>query len=161
MLGDVHDVHRLKADYHRFIHPWMPIISRRTSGKLGQPKTAAAALLLLCMKLALEMPGLHARQSALYNMAKQFAFNLDVAGVFSVAKLQAKLLIVVYELGHARLPAAYLTIADCARQAIAMGLHDSNAPQLLQRPRNWVDWEERRRVWSLVIILDRSSLSPK
>jgi hypothetical protein len=80
---------------------------------------------------------------------------LEMAGIYSLLKVQACLLITVYELGHAILPAAYSSIGDCARQGIALGIHNKLAPQMIRKPRNWHDWEERQRVWWLVVILDR------
>jgi hypothetical protein len=73
--------------------------------------------------------------------------------------IQAGLLISVYELGHAIMPAAYISIGSCAREGIALGIHERNAPQMLRQPVNWPAWEERQRVWWLIIILDRSGVA--
>ncbi|PYI07086.1 hypothetical protein BO78DRAFT_444274 [Aspergillus sclerotiicarbonarius CBS 121057] len=159
LLGDV-DLHQLGTEYFGSVHTWMPIISKRRFdkllGSLHLSLSAPAALMLLGMKLVLEKPtDLSPGQSLLYTVTKQFTHALDSAGSFSLMKLQGKLLIAVYEMGQMMLSAAYLSIADCARQGILMGIHDKSAPQLLQQPRQWVDWEERQRVWWLIIILDR------
>jgi hypothetical protein len=97
----------------------------------------------------------HAEQSLLYIAAKYFHYELELAGISTFTRLQASLLITVYELGHAILPAAYVSIGGCARQGIVLGIHDRQAPQLLRKSRNWLDWEERLRAWWLVVILDR------
>lgn len=161
LLVNLQDVHELISEYLSSVHTWIPIISKRTFGQLLEithlSLPAATALLILAMHLVLERPTtLPSKHSRLYQVTKQFSHMLDDAGVFSVVKLQAKTLIAIHELGQAMLPAAYLTIGDCARQGIAMGIHDKSAFQLLQQPRTWIDWEERQRLWWLIVILDRS-----
>ncbi|KAH8691530.1 hypothetical protein BGW36DRAFT_54062 [Talaromyces proteolyticus] len=148
--------------YFESVHTWMPIINKtRLSQLVDTAQTqnemqADLALLLLTMKLIQHPPDAYPAQStSLYVAAKRFSFALDMAGICSLLRLQATLLITVYELGHAVFPAAYLSIGSCARLGFAMGIHHKSAPQMLRKPRNWMDWDERQRVWWLVIILDR------
>jgi hypothetical protein len=159
-LGSPSNITIIKLQYFQSVNTWMPIINKSKLDRLtdGTHKELRAdvVLLLLCMKLVHEVPlDTYVEESSLYVVIKRFSFTLDMAGIYSLLKLQASLLIAVYELGHAILPAAYRTIGDCARQGITLGIHDILAPQMLRKPRSWLDWEERQRVWWLVVILDR------
>jgi hypothetical protein len=164
-LGDRSGIEYVTSRYFQYINPWMPIISKLKLTRLIETPTneprADLALLLLSMKLLLEVPIDNGpSQSTVYSLAKHFRFTLDMAGLHSLLTVQASLLISVYELGHAVFPAAYLSIASCAREGIALGIHHRDAPQMLHRPLNWTTWEERQRVWWLIIILDRSAIAP-
>jgi hypothetical protein len=109
------------------------------------------------MRLILEVPGTSSSvlEDALYIKVKELTASLDIAGVFSLLKLQANLIIAIYEMGHGIFPTAYISMGSCVTQAMALGIHDRNAPQILEQPRTWVEWEERQRVWWLIVILDR------
>lgn len=65
------------------------------------------------------------------------------------------ILICLYETGHAIYPQAYISIGHVGRLGQAIGLHDTDMPQLALEPGNWDQMEERRRVWWAVYILDR------
>lgn len=150
------------SQYFQTIHKWIPIISqvRLTSLadlELGNRPRADFALLLLAMKLIQNVPGSssNAVKDLLYICAKEFAASLEIAGVYTLLKLQANLLISVYEMGHGIFPAAYVSVGCCVTQAMVLGIHNREAPQILEQPRTWIDWEERQRVWWLVVILER------
>lgn len=159
--GDRLAVDQMKSQYFRSVNTWMPIVNEAKLNRALDYATqsgprADCALLLLSMKLILDVPmNGDAGRSRLYTITKQFCSTLETEGLYSLTKLQASLIIAVYELGHAIFPAAYTSIGTCARQGVALGLHNRKAPQMLQKPRSWVDWEERLRVWWLVVILDR------
>ena len=66
----------------------------------------------------------------------------------------------LYEMGHAMYPAAYLTVGECSRYGLAMGLYRSCSPTSViedaeMRGRSWNEIEENRRVWWAVLIFDR------
>lgn len=159
-IGEQLAVDHIKTEYFRLMNTWMPILNEAKLDRLLNHRSQNglrpdAALLLLSMKLILEVPTDNdAERSLLYVTAKQFCYTLD--GLYTLTKLQATLIIAVYELGHAILPAAYTSIGTCASLGITLGLHNKLAPQVLQTPRSWVDWEERQRAWWYVVILDRS-----
>ncbi|KAJ5619730.1 fungal-specific transcription factor domain protein [Penicillium lagena] len=157
VLGDRLQVNQIASHYFQSIHVWMPIISKQKLTRIIAGNLRAdTALLLLCMKLLCHTPNAsNARNAFLYTAAKQFSSSLETAGLLSLRTLQANLLISVYELGHAIYPAAYVSIGLAARQGIALGIHNHSAPQLPRAPIKWIDWEERRRVWWLILILDR------
>jgi hypothetical protein len=75
-------------------------------------------------------------------------------GTVTLRAVQAGILLFIYELWHGIFPAAFMTISHCARQGVALGLHSKLGPQLAGKPRSWVDWEERQRVWWAIVILD-------
>ncbi|QYS95142.1 Zn(2)-C6 fungal-type domain-containing protein [Trichoderma simmonsii] len=161
-LGDQAQSAAIMSQYFQTIHKWIPIISqvRLTSLadlELGNRPRADFALLLLAMKLIQNVPGSssNAVKDLLYICAKEFAASLEIAGVYTLLKLQANLLISVYEMGHGIFPAAYVSVGCCVTQAMVLGIHNREAPQILEQPRTWIDWEERQRVWWLVVILER------
>ena len=156
-LGDQLQVSQISSDYFQSVHTWMPIISKQKFSRLiAGHLRADTALLLFCMKLLCCAPKAStAKHSVHYATAKQFLSSLETAGLSSLRTLQATLLISVYELCHAIYPAAYISIGVAARQGIALGIHNHSAPQLPRAPIKWIDWEERRRVWWLILILDR------
>ncbi|KAM0247493.1 hypothetical protein ACHAQJ_009832 [Trichoderma viride] len=150
------------SQYFQTVHTWMPVISRVRLASLAdlelnsRPR-ADFALLLLAMKLVQDVPGSssNAVRDPLYICVKEFAASLDISGVYTLLKLQAQLLITVYEMGHGIFPAAYVSMGYCVTQAMVLGIHNREAPQILDQPRTWIDWEERQRVWWLIVILER------
>ncbi|KAH7024216.1 fungal-specific transcription factor domain protein [Ilyonectria destructans] len=160
ILGSRSDIDAIKTSYFQSVHTWMPIISKTRLDRLIDQTyytiKADVALLLLCMKLVQAVPPVQQPgPSDLYVTAKQYINDLQIRGLFTLRIVQAGLLLSVYELGHAIMPAAFTTIGQCARIGIALGLHNKLAPQLTGKPRSWADWEERQRVWWMIVILDR------
>ncbi|KAI9868189.1 MAG: hypothetical protein M1813_006934 [Trichoglossum hirsutum] len=160
-LGDITEVQMMVETYFLTAHTWMPIISKkRLYQQLMKPlieQNADFALLYLCMKLIIQRPPEPPTtvQTPLYAIAKRLYFMVETSGVYSVALLQAGILISLYELGHAIYPAAYLSIGQCARLGHALGIHGNDVPQMLPKVGTWTEQEERRRVWWAVIILER------
>lgn len=156
----------MKTRYFESVHTWMPTVSKIRLNRLIQraerPIKADITLLLLCMKLVQEVPGgQRAESSELYVTAKRFNSELELKGLLTLRMVQAGLLLSVYELGHGIFPAAFTTISHCARQGVSLGLHNKSATQFLGGPRSWVEWEERQRVWWMVMILDRLASQSK
>ncbi|KAH7325670.1 hypothetical protein B0I35DRAFT_420912 [Stachybotrys elegans] len=161
-LGDAGQRASIANAYFKTVHEWMPIIGKQKWKRLldpafGSDLKADQSLLLLCMKLIQHIPeDVHdAMRCGLYMTAKQFATAVETAGFYSLTRVQSNILIAVYEMGHGIFPAAYMTLASCAAQAIALGLHDDKAPQILERPGNHAEWEERLRTFWMIRILDR------
>lgn len=154
-LGDNAKIQSILSFYLQTIHPWMPIVSKLNVNRMISSQLRPdGALLLVCMELLSTNPTSSPR-STLYLAIKQFAATLEAAGYLSLRSVQAGLLIAVYEMGHAIYPSAYTTIGLVARQGIALGIHNECALQLPREPIRWIDWEERLRVWWLILILDR------
>jgi hypothetical protein len=117
---------------------------------------------MFCMKMMLWSPSEKANENAnpktsAYLTAKRFQRELEVAGVFSLQSLQAGLLIALYEICHAIYPAAYLSLGSCAKYGIALGVDNESASNLNEQL-DWVELEERNRVWWAILILDRYGL---
>jgi hypothetical protein len=155
--------------YFSTVDTWLPFISRKRLKQgiqASQPPDAGIALLLLCMKLASDSPqqwqhGASAAAYGLYKTARIYQNTVEEISPMSLATLQALVLIGLYEIGHGIFPAAFLTVGRAARLALLRGAHDrKNATQLFQTPPTWTYWEEERRTWWAIMILDRSALNP-
>ncbi|KAL7812139.1 N-terminal binuclear Zn cluster-containing/DNA binding domain-containing protein [Trichoderma aethiopicum] len=156
LVGSVLDIQATSAEFFKSVHTWMPIISKpqfcATLLNRLTYKKAELYLLVLSMKLCC------ARQTtldtALYETVKLLHFKIETSGVLSVLVLQAAILIALYELGHSIYPAAFLSVGSCARYATALGIDNT---VLLSSSGNaqWIEEEERRRIWWAILVLDR------
>ena len=161
-LGTIVDIRDIVDRYFCNIHLWLPVISKkRMQLTLSNPRlelSADLALLLLCMKLIAQSShgSPQAAQTPLYKMTKRNISLVESSALISLHLLQAIILVATYELGHAILPAAYLTTGEAARIGHLMGLNDSQVnPQVLPRSGAWAEVEERRRTWWACMLLDR------
>ena len=161
-LGDQTQRARTIATYFETIHQWLPMIGRIRLTAMAKTESqrrprADFALLVLSMNLIQTIPAdsQGATQDPLYMAAKEFSAKLKMLGVYGLYPLQASLLIAAYEMAHGIFPAAYISMGNCVTLAMAMGIDNHNSPQILEPPRTWIDWEERQRVWWLVVIFDR------
>ncbi|RFU78611.1 hypothetical protein TARUN_3581 [Trichoderma arundinaceum] len=168
-LGSGQEHEYIGRIFFKTIHNWFPMVSRkrfyeelRTSSK-GPGVTADLGFLLLAMKLMTWHPSSSeddffveekTARTAKYRAAKQFGFELEAAGLFSLRILQGILLVALYEIGHAIYPAAFMSIAACVRYAHALGIQPGGL-QRLKLPLSWVEEEERKRVWWSAFLLDR------
>ncbi|KAF3057607.1 hypothetical protein CFAM422_012402 [Trichoderma lentiforme] len=153
-LEDVALFKTLVAEFFATIHQWMPIISRIRLHSLltNQPihqQVPDAILLLLSIKLILSVPEQNKSVSEIYVTTKQFFLMVETAGCFSLQLVQAGIMISLYELGHGIYPAAFSTIATCARYGTALGIDDLAATDLMS-----AGGEEKLRVWWGILIVD-------
>jgi hypothetical protein len=156
-------VQSIAEQYFLVIHRWLAFISRKTFftylvNPLAQRRTEQA-LLVLSMKISQVLPE-EADFDATYRVAKRFHNDVESSGVLSIQVLQANLLIALYEIGHAIYPAAYLTIGQCARYGLALGIDKLGRFSPTDEPcitgsRSWNEVEEGRRVWWTILELDR------
>ena len=157
------DANLICDSYFDSINTWFPFISKKKMQRGIQANNPAEvsglALVLLCMKLATNSPqqdGVSASDSVLYRTARRYLNALEEASSASLHVLQAFVLVALYEVGHGIFPAAYLTVGRAARIGLLRGVHDrKNATQLFQTPQTWTSWEEERRTWWAVSILER------
>lgn len=93
----------------------------------------------------------------LYTLAKRLCAAAEMGGFISIRLVQSFVLIAVHELSHGLHSAAYLTIGHAARLGVlALGLPTySQGQKLFKPPETWTLWEERRRTWWAIFILDR------
>lgn len=156
-VGSVSDIQAAAKAFFETIHIWMPIVSKQQfQEKLLQRlafRRGELFLLVLAMKLCSSR--VTVAKSMLYRTVKQFYFDMESSGRFSIQTLQAAVLINIYELGHGIYPAAIISVANCARIGSLLGVDRSlNSWDLLPGV-PWIELEERRRVWWAIIILDR------
>lgn len=150
------------ASYFNNIHPWISIVGKLKTEQLVSSESDDSPrpdfiFLLMAMRLIQHVPDnpSAALQEPLYTSVKAFSASLEAAGIYTLMKLQADIHLTVYEMGHGIFPAAYLSMGRCVTFAIALGIHNDGSPQMLEAPRNWLAWEERRRTWWMLIVLDR------
>jgi hypothetical protein len=160
LIGDLTNIRSVATKYFESIHPYMCIVSKqRFYTQLLNPlsqRRAESALLLLCIRLIALPPstgGLPAK-APLYLAATRFYGEVEATGVCAIQVLQAGILIALYELGHAIYPQAYLSIGNCARYGVAFGF-DRMAIYQANTSIDWIEAEEKKRVWWAVLILDR------
>ncbi|PKK51772.1 hypothetical protein CI102_3140 [Trichoderma harzianum] len=153
-LEDVALFKGLVAEFFATIHQWMPIISRIRLHSLltNQPlhqQEPDAILLLLSIKLILSVPEQNKSESEIYVTAKQFFLMVEMAGCLTLQLVQAGIMISLYELGHGIYPAAFSTVAACARYGTALGIDDLAVTDLTR-----AGGEEKLRVWWGILIVD-------
>ncbi|UKZ67948.1 uncharacterized protein TrAtP1_009106 [Trichoderma atroviride] len=162
-VGDLGQLHDIYATFSSQAVIWTPVIFRKRFFNIAlnplSPRRTEGVLMCLCMKLyctpapSYEDDG----KRTLYKIVKEFYAEVEATGIMSVCILQSALLIAVYEIGNAIYPAAYMTVGNCARYGVALGL-DKLMVSLtgegnLGKP--WMEIEEMRRVWWGILILDR------
>ena len=159
LLGAADSIRHIATSFFNDIHPWMPIISKswfynHLINPLSPPRADATLLLLSIRLITWAPPVSEGPNTPVYIAAKRFFRELETAGTFSIRFVQAGVLISLYELGHCIYPAAYISIALSARQAVALGFDkDIKGGNVTGYP--WDKVEERKRVWWAILILDR------
>jgi hypothetical protein len=153
-VGSKSEMHSHLTLFFATIHPWLSFMD--TGGVYEQvlrslsPNQTENALLLAAMKPLNTNPSRADMRSTIYRRMKLMISTIEVTGQLTLRILQSLILIALYELGHAIYPAAYLTIGQCARYGMALGINRAIEPN---KPAT--SSEEERRTWWSVIILDR------
>ncbi|KAH8817144.1 hypothetical protein F5884DRAFT_896830 [Xylogone sp. PMI_703] len=157
LIGSVGDIQATGQFFFKTIHVWMPIVSKKQFEEnlperlaFRRPETF---LLVLAMKLCSSR--VVVARSMLYRTVKQFYFDVESSGMLSVQVLQAAVLIALYELGHGIYPAVILSVGNCARIGILLGIDKYLTAGEVIPGVSWIEHEERRRVWWMVLLLDR------
>ncbi|KAK5992008.1 Transcription factor BOA15 [Cladobotryum mycophilum] len=156
LVGSVLDIKATSKAFFDTVHAWMPIISRIQFSKtlLNRLSYRRAELYLLILSMRLCCSRVTTARTLLYRTTKQLHFEIEGLGAPSLPVLQASVLIALYELGHAIYPAASLSVAHCARYATALGI-DKTVTAKGIAGLEWIEEEERRRVWWSILTLDR------
>ncbi|KAL6814303.1 hypothetical protein J3E69DRAFT_347044 [Trichoderma sp. SZMC 28015] len=157
LVGSVSDIQAAAHVFFETIHVWMPIVSKQQFQQqlLQRLALQRAELFLLVLAMKLCSSRVTVAKSMLYRTTKQFYFDIESSGRFSVQTLQAAILIALYELGHGIYPAAIISVANCARIGTLIGIDKSLSSWDLMSRVPWIELEEHRRVWWAIIILDR------
>jgi hypothetical protein len=157
LVGSVSDIQAAAHVFFNTIHVWMPIVSKQQFQENLMHRLAfrRAELFLLVLAMKLCSSRVTVAKSMLYRAVRQFYFDIESSGRFSILALQAAVLIAIYELGHGIYPAAIISVANCARIGTLLEIDRSlnNWGSISGVP--WIELEERRRVWWAIVILDR------
>lgn len=158
-LGGAAKQHEFSTHYFEVTHQWLPIVSKPKFHRemAASPATIGLdmALLLLCMKLIDWQPVADTPQTTLYEATKRFFLDTELAGVMSLRLLQAAVLIAFYELGHGMYPLAYVSVGVCVRYSAALGIGPRSRGSSYALSAEWVEEEERLRLWWALLLLDR------
>lgn len=170
IVGDGLQLQAAAALYFRTVHTWFPIVSEtyyniRLSNVRIQTATAPSdlSLLTLCMALVCKEPlgeELPLSTRSMYASLKSFVALLEAMGTNSLEMLQCRLLLTIFEIGHAMYPAAYVSTAANVRTAISLRI---NTPCGDPRKAFWDPQkaEEAQQTWRGITITDRSDLAPQ
>lgn len=154
-IGDASSIKSLASEYFDRINWWPILCKPRFHAQFLNPLSRLrtdGALLIISMRILLRNPlnGDSNSNHSLYRIAKQFHSEIERSGVGSVQFLQASVLIALYEFAHGIYPAAFLSVGACARLGVAFGFDRMEGQE-----HNWIEVEERKRIWWAIFILDR------
>ncbi|KAG4415810.1 hypothetical protein IFR04_011044 [Cadophora malorum] len=171
LLGDTASLRATATKFFKYTHVWLPFISKPRFCNLHLPPaapphldswhshTSADTILLhLSLLLITTLPPTNPQnpQIELYRAVKHFYLDVEQTGILSLTVVQAGVLISLYELGQGIYPAAYLSIAACARYAHVLGIGVSeHGGTQTRKILTQVEMEESRRAWWAIVILDR------
>ncbi|KAH7305305.1 fungal-specific transcription factor domain-containing protein [Stachybotrys elegans] len=149
---------RFISNFFNLIHPWFPFLSRRlfmerVISPLG-PVRPENTLLIAAMKLVADPKPDMGPRTAAYKAIKSGLFQAELSGLVDFKIFQALVLLSLYEIGHAILPDAYMTVGYCLRYGSVLGLGRSVQGDSKDTIGD-VDQEERRRAWWAILLLDR------
>lgn len=165
MLGTAEDLSLTVGKYILHIHSWLPFISRtrlqQQCARRSFQNQADMLLLLLAIKLITTPPPAKPRnpRTPLYQTVKHLYVEVEGSCALTLSTLQAGIIVALYELAHGIFPAAFLSVAGCARFAHAIGISVDRAVGT-RKPLTLVETEERNRAWWAIVILDRSVPRP-
>lgn len=162
IMGSIDQLESIADRWFTTIHIWFPILSKKRIELLltdpGFEPAPDVALLFSAMHL-LTNGGINCgstKRNDIYWTVKNYAVTLEAYAIMTPQLLQSKVLIALYEIGHAIYPAAYLSVGSCATFGKALGLDNrKDSPQMLRRFGAWAEQEELRRLWWAILILDR------
>jgi hypothetical protein len=164
-VGDLSAVRNVAVRYFRSIHLWFPIVSEipyhEKISKIYETPSAEYSLLSLSMALITTLPPekeTSDRFTTLYMLVKSAIAMAEAANLHSLEIVQSRLLVSLFEFGHAIEPAAFISLAATARAAVAIGLNkEINKPcsdNLVPCSKR----EEGNLVWWGIVMIDRYAL---
>ncbi|KAE8137928.1 fungal-specific transcription factor domain-containing protein [Aspergillus pseudotamarii] len=167
-LPDQEVIDELYRIYFEDVHIYMPIIHHhRHLAALDHAPHARPPICLQYMiwcHAALVSDKFNTLHAAFYERARKYAEADEMkgygGGILSLAHAQTWLLITAYEYKMMFFPRAWLSCGKACRLAIMLGFHqlDSPNPQVKQcfTPSiDWVEKEERRRVFWMTFCIDK------
>jgi hypothetical protein len=150
----------IAAEYWEKIHWWLPIISKTRFYVYAVnplvPQSVDITLLLCTMKLLFWHPEQEPLPEKEYLATRHAISDAEAAGVLTLQLLQAKILLTVFELGHAMYPSAYFSVGSAARFGTALGVNQClETTDLSISPEAALETEEKKRSWWAILMLDR------
>ena len=160
VIGDGLKLQEAAALYFRTVHTWFPIVSenryhaRLVDTRLQRNTTSPElSLLTLCMALVCKEPisgVLPDSAWSLYVSIKGFVGLLEVLGANSLEIIQSRILLTIFEIGHAINNAASISAAANIRAAFNLDLDSSCAKNI-----NPEEQQEIENVRYALLIVDR------
>lgn len=164
IVGDRLQLQEAAIRYFRTIQTWFPVVSEtRYNAQLASLRVkmdaapADFSLLTLCMALVCKEPtarGIPVSARSQYTSLKGFVTHLEAMGANSLEIIQSRVLLTIFEIGHAIYPSAYISAAANIRAAISLGIGS-----LREDPHTVLgDLEnatEAQKVWCAILIIDR------
>ncbi|KAE9376192.1 hypothetical protein N431DRAFT_502928 [Stipitochalara longipes BDJ] len=162
LMGGEMGIRDCSSEYFRTIHTWFPVVSQsqylQRLAPIGHEPKAEHSLLSMCMLLLVTCPtesGMTSDMQSLYTLIKGSISLLDAAGMTSFEVLQCRLLVNLFELGHAMHPTAYISISTNVTTGEALGIHDRAETQAPKDTHPLAINEEASRIWQGILIIDR------
>lgn len=163
IVGDGPQLQAAAAAYFRTVHTWFPVVSEtayhiRLSELRVQTAPSDFSLLTLCMALVCKEPvggEIPLPMRSLYTQLKSFVAILEAMGPNSLEMLQCRLLLTIFEIGHAMYPSAYISAGANVRAAVALGASAASTEDLCKVFRDPQKAEEARQIWRGIVITDR------
>lgn len=157
LVGSIDDIRATARIFFNTTHTWLPIISKKQfyDGLLERLALRKPEVFLLILSMKLLCSRVLVAKSMVYRTVKQLYIDMESSGRLSVLVLQAAILITFYELGHGIYPAAIMSVGNCARIGVLLGLDKylTTYDRIAGVP--WIEHEERRRIWWMIVLLDR------
>ncbi|KAH7327025.1 hypothetical protein BKA65DRAFT_509774 [Rhexocercosporidium sp. MPI-PUGE-AT-0058] len=161
-VGDLPDVRLIAAKYFNSIQLWFPVLSEskyydRLPNTFTEP-CAEYSLLSLSMALIVSLPlEQETRESfsSLYMLVKSSIAIVEAANIHSLEVVQSRLLVSLFEVGHAIEPAAFMSLGTTARAAVAIGLNQKLDSSGLVDSEKHLTAELGLRVWWGIVMVDR------
>ncbi|CAI7628915.1 unnamed protein product [Penicillium pancosmium] len=164
IIGDGLRLQEAAALYFRTVHSWLPILSEaRYNARLASVRVKIGAtpanfnLLTLCMSLVCEEPvaaDINESTRSLYASLKGFVTLFETMGTNSLETLQSRILLTMFEIGHAFYPSSYISAATNIRAAFSLGISPLCEDSLTVY-RDPQKAQEARNSWYAILIMDR------
>lgn len=162
IFGTTENVLKTAEAYFNLTYSCLPFIGkeafRKRASSIWTVPRGEFAMLAICMHTVLQpfsntITG--PIESPAYGVAKSMLALVESANLLTLEIIQSRILLCLYEMGHAIQPAAMLSLTAAASAGVALGICKPCARQNLHVDDHWHKSEEERRVWWTIFILDR------
>ncbi|PVH84039.1 hypothetical protein DL98DRAFT_585060 [Cadophora sp. DSE1049] len=165
-VGDVSEVRLMATKFFNSIQLWFPVLAEnrfyeRLPNTFTQP-CAKYSLLSLSMALVVSIPVENVTResfSSLYMLVKSSIAIVEAANIHSLEVVQSRLLMCLFEVGHAIEPAAFISLGTTARAGVAIGLNRKSDIAGWTGKESYPMTEVGLRVWWGIVMIDRYDFS--